>query len=222
MVKNDQIKTIGIERLKSTELPEIEFRNLFLKPGKPLIIENCLNDLPISKWTMKYLLDRVGNNKVSVRGKTDSDDYKAGKSYTVRETTVSQYINDILTKKKKSLSSYMAVQNIKKCFPQLENESELPKYVEKLHNGPFLWVGRQGHYEYCHYDPDASMLMMIEGKKEVRLYSCSFLHHMYPNELGSKGKTIQSQVICDKPDLEQFPDFSKVTCYHGILQAGDM
>jgi len=48
--------------------------------------------------------------------------------------------------------------------------------------------------EYCHYDPDASMLMMIEGKKQVRLFSSLDHQLLYPNPLGSKGKTIQSQV----------------------------
>ena len=48
--------------------------------------------------------------------------------------------------------------------------------------------------EYCHYDPDASLLMMIEGSKQVRLFSCSDHKKLYPNPLGSKGKTIQSQV----------------------------
>ena len=28
----------------------------------------------------------------------------------------------------------------------MQEESILPDYVEKLHNGPFLWVAHQGHY----------------------------------------------------------------------------
>ena len=43
--------------------------------------------------------------------------------------------------------------NIKQAFPPLKDINCVPKYVEKVHAGPFLWVAREGHYEYTHYDP---------------------------------------------------------------------
>merc|ERR1719427_835225 len=63
---------------------------------------------------------------------------------------------------------------------------------------------------------------MIEGRKQIRLYSCEHLQQLYPNPLGSKGKTIQSQVDCDSPDLEKFPLFNEAVCHFAVLQPGDM
>jgi len=211
-----------ILRIDQDELPVEIFRRKYLKQGNPVIIENCLKHLPLSKWTMEYLVKKVGQNKVTVRGKTDANDYKVGLAYSIRDTTVEKYVDDLVNNKPISQSSYLAVQNISYCFPQIKDECELPKYVEKHHQGPFLWVGRKGHYEYCHFDPDASMLMMIEGSKEVKLYSCENLQNLYPNKLGSNGKTIQSQVHCDNPDFEKCPLFKNVHCHTGVLNPGDM
>ena len=45
---------------------------------------------------------------------------QVGKSYNVRESTFADYVSELRRKTKRSLSSYMAVQNIKNCFPQLQ------------------------------------------------------------------------------------------------------
>lgn len=214
---------IPVKRLSCEQLATDYFRSDYLKTGVPLIIENYLQKLPCSKWNMDYLIKTVGCNNVEVRGRTNQQDYKTGKSYIVRTTTVGEYIDELKTKTKRSLSSYMAVQNIRRCFPQLQDECVLPKYIEKIHNGPFLWVAHEGHYEYCHYDPDASMMMMIEGSKQVRMFSCQDLEKLHPNPLGSRGKTIQSQIDCDALQLDvNYHQFKDATCYHCQLNQGDM
>ena len=75
--------------------------------------------------------------------------------------------------------------------------------------------------EYCHFDPDDGMLIMIKGRKQVRLFGCD-MENMYPNTLGSKGRTVQSQVNCDNPDLEQHPMFKNAKCYYTTLTPGEM
>ena len=57
--------------------------------------------------------------------------------------------------------------NINQAFPPLKDINCVPKCVEKV-PGPFLWVAREGHYEYTHYDPDEDCLMVIQGENEVR------------------------------------------------------
>eukprot|EP00794_Sanderia_malayensis_P014874 gene14874-16420_t len=122
------------------------------------------------------------------------------------------YIENIMRNSKKSKGSYMAVQNIKQAFPQLQDELPIPEFVGKMHAGPFLWIAKQDHYEFCHFDPDDNLLIVLNGRKRVRLFGCN-LKSMYPNKLGSKGRTIQSQVFCDDPNLEKYPDFDKNPCY---------
>ena len=58
-------------------------------------------------------------------------------------------------------------------------------------------------------------------RKQVRLFGYD-LDNLYPNSLGSQGKTIQSQVNCDSPDLAQYPSFSSATCEHCVLEPGEM
>nr|XP_002129532.1 jmjC domain-containing protein 5 [Ciona intestinalis] len=219
MSRFSQENIVDVPRLNT--LDKLEFEESYLRKGKPVVITAGLDGLACSKWSIDYLLERVGLNNVTVRGRTNSDEYKVGKQYIIRETTFREYISDMRAKSVRGLTSYMAVQNISKTFPQLQDDCKIPD-IGKLHNGPFLWVAHKGHYEYCHYDPDASLLMMIEGSKRVKLFSCIDLEKMYPNPLGSRGKTIQSQVDCDNVDLEKFPKFSEVTCYSCTLQAGDL
>ena len=65
------------------------------------------------------------------------------------------------------------------------------------------------------------MLIMLQGRKQVRLFGCR-LPPLYPNPLGSKGRTVQASVDCDNPDLESHPLFAEAICHHAVLQPGDM
>ena len=58
-------------------------------------------------------------------------------------------------------------------------------------------------------------------RKQIRLFGID-LDNLYPNPLGSHGKTIQSQVNCDTPDLDKYPNFSRAQCQHCILHPGEM
>lgn len=119
---------------------------------------------------------------------------------------------------------YLAVQNVKRVLPELEEDiSPLPPYVQKLHMGPFLWIAPGEHYEYTHFDPDDGMLFVVSGEKRLKLYHYEYLEHMYPNPLGSKGRTIQSAVDVEATanNLKHQPLFSQVICDVGTLHAGD-
>ena len=62
---------------------------------------------------------------------------------------------------------------------------------------------------------------MVLCRKQVRLFGCD-LDSLYPNPLGSHGKTVQSQVNCDAPDLELFPNFENAKCQYCVLEPGEM
>ncbi|XP_039250544.2 tRNA wybutosine-synthesizing protein 5-like [Styela clava] len=209
------------EVVRVSDLSVDDFERKFLTKECPVVINSCLKDLSIANWNFEYLLSRVADNEVNVRGRTNCQEYKVGKNYTLRKTTFREYIQDLQKCSARGSSSYMAVQNIAKVFPQLSNECVLPAYIRKVHNGPFMWIAQKGHYEFCHFDPDEGMLMIIEGRKRVKLYKSSDLDELYPNPLGSKGKTIQSQVDCEKPDLEKYSRFRNATCFECVLNSGD-
>jgi len=58
------------------ELSTDEFEAAYLKQNQPVVIENYVKKLSCSKWTIEYLIKKVGKNLVSVRGMTNHLDYK--------------------------------------------------------------------------------------------------------------------------------------------------
>ena len=76
-------------------------------------------------------------------------------------------------------------------------------------------------FQFCHYDPDDNFLVIIRGRKRVRLFGHD-LSGLYPNPLGSHGKTVQSQVDCDSPDVDRFPQFANARCEETVLEPGEM
>ena len=216
--------------MKNVEIPRVanltpeRFHREFFTKARPVIITDAAEDWPCREWTIEGLAERVGGNEVMVRGKTNQEDYKVGKSYTIRRDTFGSYCKDLLAGNKRAQGSYLAVANIAQAFPQLQAEVPLPVFLEqygKLHLGPYLWLALRGHYEFCHFDPDDNFLTMIRGRKQVRLVG-HCLAPLYPNPLGSQGKTIQSQINLDSPDLERFPLFKDATVEHCVLSPGEM
>jgi len=76
--------------------------------------------------------------------------------------------------------------------------------------------------EYCHFDPDDGLLAIIQGSKQVRLFAAGDLESLYPNDLGTKGRTVQAQVNCDDPDISRHPLFAKTRCHYGMLRPGQL
>jgi len=211
-----------IERVAGLS-PEDFHRNYFVK-AKPVIITDATDDWKARNWTVEALSERVGDAEVFIRGKTNQEDYRVGKSYTIRRDTFRNYCQDLLAGNKRAQSSYLAVANMSQTFPSLLPDVPMPVYFQthgKLHLGPYLWLAMAGHYEFCHIDPDDNFLVMIQGRKQVRLVGHS-LAPLYPNPLGSQGKTIQSQVNLDNPDLKRFPKFSEAEVEHCVLSPGEM
>jgi len=207
-----------------SNLSEREFHDEYFLKARPVIITDATEDWPARSWTIPDLVDKVGENEVWVRGKTNQEDYRVGKTYTIRRDTFGKYCEDLIKGNARARSSYLAVASMQQAFPQLLDDVPMPKYLQnygKLHLGPYMWVALKGHYEFCHFDPDDNFLVMIQGRKQVRLFGLD-LDSLYPNPLGSHGKTIQSRVNCDSPDLETFPNFSNARCQYCVLEPGEM
>ena len=222
-------KLIPIEEIDASQYNHEDFMKNFLSKSRPLVIRNALQIFDcgeaFNNWSLEYISEKCGKNRVYVRRDTLNENYKMGKAYTVQEIEFQSYVNDLLKDNFNSRNSYLAVQNIKKAFSQISNELKMPSLVQKLHAGPFLWIARSGHYEYTHMDPDDNMLAVIRGRKLVRLYG-SNVYKMHPNELGSKGRTIQSQINCDQIQSEFSNEiktlYANTNCQYCLLREGDI
>jgi len=199
--------------------PSMEcFKKEHLLPHVPCIIRGCTVGLKIQKWDLQYIEEKCGDNKVFCRSQTNCDKYKSGVEYSVRQTTVKEYLSDLRQQNSRSKNSYLAVQNVNHFLPQLIPDIDLPPYIENLHSGPFVWIARKNHYEYMHVDPDEGFLMILHGHKTVRLFSYTHLEKLKPRPRGAQGRTIQSQV--DLNDQETM-DKLDVTCLTGELGSTD-
>ena len=84
------------------------------------------------------------------------------------------------------------------------------------------------HLLFFSLNPDDNFLVIIRGRKRVRLFGHHNLQSLYPNPLGSYGKTIQSRVDLDNVDPVKFPSFAhptngkKLVCQQTVLQPGEM
>ena len=76
MVVPECFANIPVLKLNSFSNSLEEFEKKFLKTNQPVVISNYLCQLPCANWSMKYLLDVIGSNHVTVRGKTHSNQYK--------------------------------------------------------------------------------------------------------------------------------------------------
>jgi len=205
-----------------TDLSIEDFETKYLNAEKPVLIKDYAKAWPAMQWTYESLKQRAGHNQVFVRRNTSEECYKTGKKYNIESMKFCDYIENIQAGNKKAYSSYLAVQNMRNALPELQDDIEVPKYIKKLHGGPFLWFAMQGHYEFCHFDPDDNILMVLKGEKRVRLYPAVYLQNLYPNALGSRGRTIQSNVNADNNWKNDFPNFENVKCYECTVKAGDL
>ena len=222
-------KLKAIDEVHASHFDAVSFRTNYFRSNRPLVIREALKLLDFgsayANWTLEYLNAQCGSNKVYVRRNTIDENYRKGKNYLVQEIEFKSYVRDLLEGNQLSRNSYLAVQNLKKAFPQISNEFKMPAFVEKLHAGPFLWIARKDHYEYTHMDPDDNLLGVIRGCKLVRLYGCD-VHAMNPNDLGSMGRTIQSQIDCDNLernvlDAKILERFANTDCFYCLLNEGD-
>ena len=170
---------MAVECCESRDIPRVsnlsekQFHDEYFLPARPVIITDAMDDWPARSWTIPDLVTRVGDNEVLVRGKTNQEDYRVGKTYTIRRAKFRSYCEDLLKGNARAKSSYLAVASMQQAFPELLADVPLPKYLQnygKLHLGPYMWLALKGHYEFCHFDPDDNLLIMIQGRqRSIRL-----------------------------------------------------
>ena len=84
--------------------------------GVPVIIEEELEHWPARKWSLDYLLDKVGDNPVNVRGNTDSTDYKVRSNtfLSISNNRVATYLK-IIGNQGKVRGDFDDIKGQKKC-----------------------------------------------------------------------------------------------------------
>jgi len=150
--KSRVFKHLGkLEPIKEIHASQYNHENFLLNhlsANKPLVIRQALpvfdTGTAYQNWSLDYLTQKCGHNKVHVRRNTTADEYKTGQAYFAEEVDFNSYVTDLLANNERSHNSYLAVQNLRKAFPQIFVELKPAPFIQKLHGGPFLWIARAG------------------------------------------------------------------------------
>ena len=109
------------------------------------------------------------------------------------------------------------VANLDQHFPELCKDFIIPEFIDP--NSIFstvLRVASNGVQLWTHYDVMDNLLVQVTGRKRAVLFSPEDLPYLYLE--GDKSKVVD----IDFPNLEIYPEFSKVTFHEFIMEAGDI
>lgn len=219
-----QCRLFSVDEINVQDMPhDLNWYSL----DKPLIIRSIFNFNNIHLYQdpkFKHLLKHCSDNTVQVRLNSSETDYQQGTKYKSKKMLFSTYLRHLIKNNKTSHNSYMAVQPMQLKMPQLCELHEIPielndinpniKYnniMKHRYGGPNLWIAHSNHYEFNHCDPDSSLLCVTYGFKKIKLFHPKFLNSLYCNPIGSKGRTIQSQILLNNHNTNTSNTNSNIT-----------
>ena len=206
-----------IDRVKS--ISKEDFLRNYIKPQKPVVIENLVDDWPaINKWSLDYMKEIAGDVNVPLYDDRPVD-YKDGFNEPHATMKMSEYV-DLL--KSKPTKFRIFLWNILKEIPSLRKDFSYPeiglKLMKKL---PMLFFGGRDSYTFMHYDIDLADILHFhfEGKKQCILFSQSENKYLYkiPHSLITR-----EDIDFANPDFEKWPALKKAKGYTANLEHGNV
>ena len=93
-----------------------------------------------------------------------------------------------------------------------------PEYLDanNVDHGVFFWFGPSGTVTPLHHDVLNVLMAQVCGRKRITLIPSDQIGRVY-NEIG-----VYSEVDCEKPDLNEFPDFQDVPIQRFVLRPGEV
>lgn len=204
----DRVKTISKE----------DFLKNYLKPQKPLVIENLIEDWPaFKKWNLEYIREIAGDLTVPLYDDRPVD-YKDGFNEPHATMKMSDYV-DLL--KREPTKFRIFLWNILKEIPALQNDYKFPdigiRLMKKL---PMLFFGGRDSYTFMHYDIDLANILHFhfEGKKQVILFDQTQNDYLYkiPHSLITR-----EDIDFSNPDFEKWPVLKKAKGFIAHLEHGN-
>ncbi|KAM5227449.1 bifunctional peptidase and arginyl-hydroxylase JMJD5 [Ctenodactylus gundi] len=209
----------AVPRLRCPSLQH--FREHFLDPGRPVILEGVADHWPcMKKWSLEYIREIAGCRTVPV---------EVGSRYTDEDwsqtlMTVNEFINKYIVNETEDVG-YLAQHQLFDQIPELKHDISIPDYCclgsgEEDEITINAWFGPRGTVSPLHQDPHQNFLVQVIGRKYIQLYSPLDAGALYPHESHLLHNT--SQVDVENPDLERFPRFIEAPFLSCILSPGDV
>jgi hypothetical protein len=211
--------------LNLTEIPRVkslsrdEFLKEYLRPQKPVVIENCIEDWPAySKWNFDYIREVAGEKIVPLYDDRPVD-HKEGFNEPHATMKMKDYI-DLLQKEPTKYRIFLW--NVMKEVPELQKDFSYPDFGIPLLKGlPMLFFGGQDSYTFMHYDIDLANIFHFHfaGRKECILFPQSENKYLYkvPHSL-----ITHESIDFANPDYSKWPALKHASGYRTFLNHGEV
>ncbi|WP_035899853.1 cupin-like domain-containing protein [Leeuwenhoekiella sp. MAR_2009_132] len=210
------MKLTEINRVKT--ITKAELIKNYLKPQKPVVIENLIEDWPaFDKWDLDYIKDVAGDKEVPLyddRPVTHEDGFNQAHA----KMKMADYI-DLL--KKEPTTYRIFLYNIMKEVPSLKKDFNFPKIgLHLIKQIPMVFFGGENSRVFMHHDIDWANILHFHfhGKKQVVLFPPEQTRNLYkvPHSLITR-----EDIDFDNPDFDKFPVLKKAEGFICELNHGE-
>jgi hypothetical protein len=212
------------ERLQLTEIPRVkniskeDFIENYLKPQKPVVIEQLIEDWPAyKKWSLDYIEEVAGDKIVPL-----FDDRPINSKFKFNEPHLTMKMSEYISLLKSKPTKYrIFLYHLMKEVPVLQNDFKFPdmglRFIKQL---PTLFFGGENSKVFMHYDIDFANILHFQfhGEKKCILYPPSQSKFLYkvPHALISR-----EDIDFTNPDFEKFPALKEAQGYITNLSHGE-
>ena len=211
--------------LNLQEIPRVktiskeDFVNQYLKPQKPVVVEQLTADWPAyEKWQLSYISEIDGQKIVPLYDDRPVD-HKDGFNEPHAKMKMSEYISLL---QREPTNYRIFLYNLMKEVPSLRNDFRWPeiglRLVKQL---PMLFFGGENSKVFMHFDIDYSNILHFHfhGMKQCVLFAPDQTPYLYkvPHSLISR-----EDIDFDNPDLDKWPALGKAKGYITHLNHGEM
>lgn len=213
---SDKLNTQPIDRVK--HITPKAFVNQYVKPQKPVVIEQLIEDWPARKlWSFEYFKEIAGELEVPLY---DSKPITSKYMYNEPQAKMKlrDYI-DLLLNEPTDLRMFLF--NLIKERPVLQEHIQMPEIGLNLFKSlPFLFVGGQDSKVFMHYDIDLANILHIHlyGEKRCLIFPPSETKYLYkvPNSLKTN-----DGIDFSNPDFKTYPALAMAKGYTTELSPGE-
>lgn len=230
--------TSTIPRVPIESLTTQDFFEKHRSANQPAIVLNLLPQQP--SWDLDYLCHYLGDYPTPVRAygreryQQDKRQWQEiGRGMQPTTLSFAEFAQLIQRQEARDRDIYLAK------FPltntPLAHHPVLEEMINRLGlrfpaTSFNLWIGPGGHTTCLHYDPVDSLLIQLQGSKNVALFPPQELNNLYPFPVsvhlkhGLKLRASYSQVYPDRPDFATFPKLRQALQqrYDLTLRAGEV
>lgn len=196
------------EGLQLTEIPrektisKTAFVEKYVKPQKPVVIENLTGDWPAyQKWSLEYMKEMAGDKEVPL-----FDDRPISSKYKFNQAHEHMKMCDYIDLLQKGPTNYrIFLYNLLKKVPALQDDFRYPDIgLKLLKQVPMLFFGGAGSKVFMHFDIDYANILHFHfhGKKQCILFPPTETKYLYkvPHALISR-----EDIDFIDPDYDKFP-----------------